>query len=81
MDQQLDEAFLPFSTFVEASSDLDGELISGDSGIVMTMESVEMDMPIEMDLSIDEDGSVVIGPYRQCITWRHLSCLYFIRLS
>ena len=60
---KLDEAFLPFSEFIEELSDLEGKLIDseGDEVINMEIERVDMQLPMQIDLTVDENGNVSIG--------------------
>ena len=60
-EHQPDEAFLTFARFVEEATDLEGEMHHSEEGVAMQIESVEMSMPIELDITVDEDGKILFG--------------------
>ena len=57
----LDEAFLPWADFIEASSDVEGAVADPGKGVAMTVERAEINMPVELDIVVDDDGRVEIG--------------------
>lgn len=57
----IDEAFLPLANFVEETANLEGEIKDPAAGVAMTIETVQMSLPIEIDISVDESGKVAIG--------------------
>jgi hypothetical protein len=61
MTKKLDEAFLSLAEFMEEAADIEGRLGDRTLGSVMTIETVEMNMPVELDLQVDEAGAVAIG--------------------
>ena len=58
---RIDEAMLEWSEFVSQMTEVDGYLVDYEMGTAMQLEHVEMSMPVQLDLSINDDGSVVIG--------------------
>ena len=61
MTQPLDDAFLSVADFIEETATLDGDIRDRQAGVAMTVEAVEMSMPIELDLQVDDHGKVLIG--------------------
>ena len=57
----LDEAFLPWAEFIEASSDVEGAVADPGKGIAMTVERAEINMPVELDVVVGDDGRVELG--------------------
>lgn len=62
MDEtRIDEAYLSFSEFVVAASEIDGAIADPGKGVAMEVEQATLGMPVEMDVVVDDDGSVAIG--------------------
>jgi len=63
MDNQIDEAFLSIPEFVKTLSDLGGgiEGIREDEMIRLEIEEVKMELPIQLDIIVDDDGKVLLG--------------------
>lgn len=57
----VDEAMLEMGDFVAQMSDIEGLLVSEEEAMVMQAEKVSLDIPIQLDLRVQEDGTVVIG--------------------
>lgn len=57
----IDEAFLPLADFVGMSADIEGSVTDPARGVAMTVEWTQINMPVEMDVVVDEDGSVRLG--------------------
>lgn len=58
----LDEAMLPFFEFVHGLSDIEGgHLVNGDESVSMSIESIAIETPFELDFQIDSDGTMTIG--------------------
>ena len=57
----LDEAFLSWASYIEESSDLEGAVADPGKGIAMTVERAEINMPVELDVVVHEDGHVELG--------------------
>jgi hypothetical protein len=57
----IDEAMLPFSDLVTNVNEWDGFLFDKDTEgdiVAMSLERLEVDMPIELDIIVDEMGKV-----------------------
>jgi hypothetical protein len=61
MTEALDPAFLPLAEFVEESASIEGQVIDQTMGTSMTIDTVEMSMPVELDLIVDDAGRVLLG--------------------
>lgn len=63
MENQIDEAFLSFPELIENLSDVDGvfEEVMDDEKIKMEIESIKMELPIQLDVVVDENGKVLLG--------------------
>jgi hypothetical protein len=57
----MDEAFIPFSRMLEQMMTFGGECVDEEARIRMYIRSCEIDSPIELDVSRDADGALVIG--------------------
>ncbi len=63
MNPKVDEAFLHFTELIEELSDIDGLVREPgeETHIAMEIEEVEMELPIQLDIVIDERGKVLLG--------------------
>lgn len=57
----IDEAMLEIGDFVSQMSDIDGYLTSEEAEFALEMEKVDLDMPLQLDIRVAEDGRVNIG--------------------
>ncbi|SEW45194.1 hypothetical protein SAMN05428988_5969 [Chitinophaga sp. YR573] len=58
----IDEAFLPFGDLVDKILDIPGATITDDvHGIQSYIYEIEIGTPVELDISVDENGKVRIG--------------------
>jgi hypothetical protein len=59
----IDEGFTAFSELIEDLSDLNGMEYDtvGQDAVSMEIENVEMELPIELSISVDDSGMVEIG--------------------
>jgi hypothetical protein len=60
-DSLIDESMLNMGEFLSQMTDVDGYLFDRDTLTAMRVERVNMSMPIQMDLQVIDDGSVVLG--------------------
>jgi len=60
-DRQIDEAMLEMAEFVSQMTEVEGYLIDPENEIAMKLEEVKLSIPIELDLLVAEDGSVILG--------------------
>ena len=60
-DALVDEAMLEMGEFVSQMTDVDGDLADAETGTALRVEKVSMSMPIQLDLLVREDGSVILG--------------------
>ncbi|MBL6445548.1 hypothetical protein JMN32_04465 [Fulvivirga sp. 29W222] len=58
---EVDEAMLEMSEFVYEMSDIDGYLTSEEAEFALKMEGAELDIPVQLDIRVAEDGTVKIG--------------------
>lgn len=63
MASQIDESFLPFSFLVDELSSLDGQLsaLMEDQIIQVEMQKVEMELPIQLEILIQDGAVIEIG--------------------
>ncbi len=59
----VDEDFISFSDLVEDLSDIDGSIkgVFNDDAVNMEIEEVEMEVPVELSISVDDMGKVTLG--------------------
>ncbi len=57
----VDEAMLEMSELVAEMTDIDGYIEDIEMGTSMSLEYVEMDMPVQLDIDVLEDGSLSLG--------------------
>jgi hypothetical protein len=57
----IDEAMLEMGDFISQMADVDGYLEDVEMCTATKLEYVEMDMPLQLDMHINDDGSVVLG--------------------
>jgi len=57
----MDEAFLPFSQWVENMMAFRGEVLDEMAGVRSRITAVEIDSPLEIDVTRDAAGRLVIG--------------------
>ena len=58
---QIDEAFLPMNEIVEALGDIEGRITDWQEGVQIDIDNVELNLPMQLDILIDEKDEVVIG--------------------
>ena len=58
---EIDEAMLSLADFVSQMTDVDGYIIDTDNPMAMHLEQVKLSIPIQLDLLVMEDGSVILG--------------------
>ena len=57
----IDESMLEWSEFISQMTEVDGYLRDDEMGTAMQLETVEMSMPIQLDLHVGEDGRVILS--------------------
>ena len=57
----IDEAMLAMGDFLSQMTDVDGYLFNAEMLTAMRLEKVNMSMPVQLDLHVREDGSVLLG--------------------
>jgi hypothetical protein len=57
----IDEAMLEMSEFISQMSEVEGYLYDVEMETGLQLENVSMSMPLQLDLLVNEDGSVVLG--------------------
>jgi hypothetical protein len=57
----IDEAMLAMSEFVAQMTEVDGYLFDEEWQVATRLEDVEMSIPIQLDLHVNDDGRVTIG--------------------
>lgn len=63
MHPHIDEAFLTMSELIETLSDLEGHVtgLEGAEIIRMEMEAVELELPLQLDITVSDEGEVIVG--------------------
>ncbi len=60
--QVLDEASLPLSEYIKGLTNFDDyQLEDAESGMSMSIEKIDIEMPCELDIRFDEYGNLIIG--------------------
>lgn len=57
----IDEAMLEMSGFIDEMTDLDVYLVAEEEDFAMYAEKVTLDLPVQLDIGVLDDGQVVIG--------------------
>lgn len=57
----IDEAMLEMCDFLSQMTDVDGYLVDAEMLTSMRLQKLNMSMPIQLDLLVREDGSVLLG--------------------
>lgn len=57
----IDEAMLEMGDFLSRMADVDGYLVDAEMLSSLRMEKLNMSMPVQLDLHVREDGSVLLG--------------------
>ncbi|MEO5601455.1 MAG: hypothetical protein ABIR06_11070 [Cyclobacteriaceae bacterium] len=57
----VDEAMLEMGDFLSQMTDVDGYLVDAEMLTALTVEKVNLSMPIQLDLHVRDDGSVLLG--------------------
>ena len=62
-DERIDEAFIAFGENIRAYADVAGELRSEEAGFSMTVEQIEIETPVELDVCarLEGEGPLAIG--------------------
>src|SRR5687768_5074010 len=60
-DSLVDEAMLGIGEFVSQMTDVDGYMFDTEMSTALRVEKVEMSMPMQLDIQVREDGSVILG--------------------
>ncbi len=61
-DNVLDEAFIPMFMHIREMTDIqDATFMDEETGFKLELEEVCSDMPIELDVKVDENGKVSLG--------------------
>jgi hypothetical protein len=79
----LDEYLHPFSSLFEGLADVDASLVDDEAGLRMSMESARLDLPIELDVRVGENGRVVLAsaPPTQQVKTTWMPVFHRIRLT
>jgi hypothetical protein len=57
----IDEAMLEMGDFIAQMADVDGYLEDIEMGTATRLQHVEMEMPLQLDMHVNDDGSLVLG--------------------
>ena len=57
----IDEAMLEMGEFIVQMSDFNGHLFDPDSLTSFQLEEVDLSMPVQLDLLVQDDGAVTLG--------------------
>jgi hypothetical protein len=57
----MDKAFLPFHEILQRLLAFDGEIVDAKAGVRSTIYECTIDSPVELDVSRDETGALLIG--------------------
>lgn len=59
--QRIDEAMMSFEEMINTLVEPVEEIIDEENGVNMYVSSVSLDMPIQLDVVVDENGKVTLG--------------------
>lgn len=57
----IDEAFLPMNEVVEILGDIEGRITDWQEGVQMDIDKVELELPMQLEILVDENDEVMIG--------------------
>jgi len=57
----IDEAMMSFEEMVNELVEPVDEIVDEDNGVLMGISNISLDMPIQLDVVIDENGKVQLG--------------------
>ena len=57
----IDEAFLPLEEIIARMISFRGEFVNDEAGVRSYITRYEIEAPVEMDVTRDDDGTVMIG--------------------
>ena len=79
----IDPALLPFQEFIGKFSGITAEVGSREQGAIFTIESVEVMTPFDIDILVQEDGSIQLGaaPPTQTIPTSFNNTFHHIRFT
>ena len=60
-EAEIDEAMLSLAEFVSQMTDVDGSIMDADNPTAMHVKQVQLSIPIQLDLLVKDDGSVILG--------------------
>ena len=60
-DGLVDEAMLEMGEFVSQMTDVDGHMFDAEMSTALRVEKVKMSMPMQLEIQVREDGSVILG--------------------
>lgn len=60
-ETSFDDALLPFAQFVSGLSNVGESLRDERMGIAMTVENIAIDLPVELEIIVDENGKVALA--------------------
>lgn len=58
---KIDEAMLPFNEFAGSLSLFNGRITDDLNMASMHIENIQLSLPIQLDISVDENGDVTLG--------------------
>ncbi len=60
-DSPIDEALVPLASLIEGLAAVGGQQRDEQLGVSMSIESMKLDLPVELDILTDDNGQVIIG--------------------
>lgn len=60
-DGLIDEAMLEMAEFVSQMTDVEGYMFDAEMSTALRVEKLKMSMPMQLDIHVSEDGSVILG--------------------
>jgi hypothetical protein len=59
--EKIDEALMPVHNYVTVLFDIEASAGDEEWGVKMEIDEVSIDMPVQMDIIVSDDGQVTIG--------------------
>jgi hypothetical protein len=57
----MDESFFPLHSVIEGLKPTPSEFFDDDEGVHSFIDKIEIDMPVELSITVDSNGTVIIG--------------------
>jgi hypothetical protein len=79
----IDRELLPIAEVIHSLSEINGVVEDENWGLRMSIDEIEVEMPMELDIMTDDDGNLVLGsaPPTQTIETTFMPVFHKIKLA